>query len=369
MDFFSIHSATLRAMTSPPYPTEKLTLVSPPPVKPGDRVAMLSPSWAGPAVYPDVHDVGLQVIREEFLLETVEYPTTRRLDASAKDRARDLMDAFSDDSIAAVMTSIGGDDQLTVLPHLDRDVFVAHPKRFFGFSDNTNSLNYLWNLGIVSYHGSSTMIHLARAGGVHPISMESLRSALFTNDTVELKPVDGFTDLTPEWSNLSTLDSLIPTTNESGWHWHNADHVVTGPTWGGNLEILHWNLAANRWILPVDAYSGCVLLLETSEEMPPSEEVFRMLRNFGERGLLQQFLAVVVAKPKAWSHERMNAAAAREAFRNDQRDAVLQAVDAYNPTALVVIGPDFGHTDPQYVIPYGGQMTVDGPARCVTMTY
>jgi muramoyltetrapeptide carboxypeptidase LdcA involved in peptidoglycan recycling len=36
---------------------------------------------------------------------------------------------------------------------------------------------------------------------------------------------------------------------------------------------------------------------------------------------------------------------------------------------MVVCGPDFGHTDPQYVIPYGGRMTVDGPAREVWVTY
>ncbi|MHB8380149.1 MAG: S66 peptidase family protein [Acidimicrobiales bacterium] len=356
-------------MTSSPLPTERPELASPPPLKPGDRVAMLSPSWAGPAVYPAVHDVGLAVLREEFQLEPTEYPTTRRLGASPEDRARDLMDAFRDESIAAVMTSIGGDDQLTVLPHLDDAVVRAHPKRFFGFSDNTNVLNYLWNLGVVSYHGSSTMIHLARAGGTNPVSVNSLRAALFTNDTVELKPVGEFTDVTPQWSDLTTLESPVPTTKEGGWRWHNAHQVVTGPTWGGNLEILHWNLAANRWILPVNAYAGCVLLLETSEEMPSSDEVFRMLRNFGERGLLQQFPAVVVAKPKAWSHDRMNDASARETFRRDQRDAVLQAVALYNPNALVVIGPDFGHTDPQFVIPYGGRMTVDGPSRRVTMTY
>ena len=47
------------------------------------------------------------------------------------------------------------------------------------------------------------------------------------------------------------------------------------------------------------AYAGCVLLLETSEEMPTAEETFRMLRNFGERGLLAQFPAILVATAKA----------------------------------------------------------------------
>ena len=41
----------------------------------------------------------------------------------------------------------------------------------------------------------------------------------------------------------------------------------------------------------------------------------------------------------------------------------------YNPEAMVVCGPDFGHTDPQYVLPYGGRMTVDGVARRISVTY
>jgi muramoyltetrapeptide carboxypeptidase LdcA involved in peptidoglycan recycling len=36
---------------------------------------------------------------------------------------------------------------------------------------------------------------------------------------------------------------------------------------------------------------------------------------------------------------------------------------------MVVLGPDFGHTDPQYVLPYGGPMTIDGPNRRITTTY
>jgi muramoyltetrapeptide carboxypeptidase LdcA involved in peptidoglycan recycling len=94
-----------------------------------------------------------------------------------------------------------------------------------------------------------------------------------------------------------------------------------------------------------------------------------MLRDAGERGLLERFPAVIVAKPKAWHHDRVTNEEEREKFRRDQRDAVLKALEVYNPDALVVIGPDFGHTDPQYVVPYGGQMTVDGPSRRIKMTY
>ncbi|QTD96784.1 hypothetical protein S1361_05440 [Streptomyces cyanogenus] len=39
------------------------------------------------------------------------------------------------------------------------------------------------------------------------------------------------------------------------------------------------------------AYDGSVLFLETSEELPSAAEVFRILRNMGERGLLEHFPA------------------------------------------------------------------------------
>ncbi len=341
----------------------------PPKLDRGDRVAIVSPSWAGAGAYPEVHEMGLRVLRERFGLIPVEYPTTRQLGASAVERARDLNAAFADSEIKALMAVIGGSDQITVLPHLDADLIAANPKAFFGYSDNTNLLNYLWNLGISSYHGGSTLVHLARPGGVHDVAMTSLGHALFDHQVVEIAPVDYFTDLECRWEEPSTLAAPLPTTRETGWHWHNGARVASGTTWGGNLEILHWNLASNRWILPNEAYAGCVLLLETSEEMPPADDVFRMLRNFGERGLLAQFGAVVVAKAKAWHGHAPLALPQRTAFRADQEAAVLRALAIYNPHAIFVYGPDFGHTDPQYVLPYGGLMTVDGPAQRISVRY
>ena len=343
--------------------------VTPPKLARGDRVALVSPSWAGAGVFPLVHERGVRVLTEDLGLEVVEYPTTRQVGASPELRARDLNAAFGDPLISAVMATIGGSDQITVLPFLDPDVIGANPKSFFGYSDNTNLLNYLWRLGMVGYHGGSTLVHLARPGGVHPMFFDSLRRALFTNETVELSPASRFTDLQPRWDDVSTLERELATTPEPGWHWHNADRVVVGPTWGGNLEILHWNLAVNRWILANEEYRGCVLILETSEDMPSASEVYFMLRDAGERGLLSQFPAVVFAKPKAWSTTSPLDEGERMAYRLDQETAVLRALHEYNPDAMAVFGPDFGHTDPQYIIPFGGQMKVDGPSRTISVTY
>src|SRR5262245_14914842 len=111
--------------------------------------------------------MSMQRLRAEFGVEPVEFATTRQLDASPQDRAADLMAAFADPTVAAILACIGGDDQLTVLPFLDPELIAANPKSYFGYSDNTNLLNWLWNLGVASYHGGSTMMHLGRPGGLH----------------------------------------------------------------------------------------------------------------------------------------------------------------------------------------------------------
>ncbi len=98
---------------------------------------MLSPSFAAPAVAPQVHEQAMRRLEELTGLVPVEYPTTRRLGASAQARAADLNAAFGDPEVRAVLATIGGEDQITVVPHLDPALVRADPKPFLGYSDNT----------------------------------------------------------------------------------------------------------------------------------------------------------------------------------------------------------------------------------------
>ncbi|HEY0698421.1 MAG TPA: LD-carboxypeptidase, partial [Micromonospora sp.] len=218
----------------------------PPKPRPGDRVAVLSPSAGLPAVFPHVYELGLRRLREEFGLEPVEYPTTRAPHADPRDRARDISAAFADPSIRAVLATVGGDDQITVVPHLDDAVLRADPKPFFGYSDNTNLLNHLWRLGVVAYHGGSVLVHLGRPGAPHPLTFDSLRAALFTDDWYDLTPAAEWGDQPNDWHDPATLAVEPPMLPGAGWTWHGPRTVVEGPVWGGNLEVLHWLLAADR---------------------------------------------------------------------------------------------------------------------------
>jgi muramoyltetrapeptide carboxypeptidase LdcA involved in peptidoglycan recycling len=92
----------------------------------------------------------------------------------------------------------------------------------------------------------------------------------------------------------------------SPWSWHGPAGTVSGPAWGGSLEIVDFHLRTGRYLLPDSAYDGAVLFLETSEE---------------------------------------------------------------TTDVPLVVGVDFGHTDPQLVIPSGGTVTVDSAARQIAVTF
>ncbi|KMS81890.1 peptidase [Streptomyces leeuwenhoekii] len=348
-------------MTTPAYP---------PKPSPGDRVAVVSPSAGLPGLFPLPYELGLERLREVFGLEPVEYPATRKIGSTPRERAEDIHAAFADPDVKAVIASIGGDDQITVLPLLDRALIRASPKPFFGWSDNTNLLAYLHRTGIVAYHGGSVMCELGRPGAMHPQTEESLRAALFTSGPYELRPAARWRDVDLDWADPATFGAEPATRPGTGWTWVGADRVVEGRGWGGCLEILGWLLMADREV-PRDPaeFDGGVLFLETSEEMPSATEVFRTLRNMGERGLLRRFAALLMARPKTWSFERPHTPEKSARHAAEQREAVLAAMRAYAPGTTIVFDVDFGHTDPQLVLPYGGLIRVDGPARRITVTY
>ncbi len=285
------------------------------------------------------------------------------------ERAADIHAAFEDTTIKAVIISIGGDDQLTVLKHLDRELIKANPKPFFGYSDATNLLVFLWNLGIVGYHGGSIMAQYGRPKAMHPATEDSIRAALFTRGAYELTSQGRSGDVDRPWEDPRTFDDEPEMESVDGWSWHNATGVVEGVSWGGNLEILSELMMADREIRHPAAYDGCVLVLETSEEMPSPRAVYRVLRNMGERGLLERFPVLLMGRAKSWSFERPFGAGEKTRFRTGQREAVLRALGEYAPGTMAVLDVDFGHTDPQFVVPYGGVIRVDGPARSISVRY
>jgi muramoyltetrapeptide carboxypeptidase LdcA involved in peptidoglycan recycling len=336
---------------------------------PGEKVAVLSPSFAAPGFAPEVHEQAMDRLAKITGVVPVEYPTTRRLGASAQERAADLNAAFADLEVRAVLATIGGEDQITVVPHLDPEIVRADPKPFLGYSDNTNVLNWLWNQGVAGFYGGSTQVHLGPGPAVDEVHVGSLRAALLTGGQLEITEPGESEDIGVDWMDPAALSKFGDRTPTEPWTWAGPATSVTGRTWGGCAEVVQWILTAGRFPADPSVLQGGVLLLETSEELIPAREFGRILRSLGERGLISAVDAVLVARPPTSSFDVHPGPRERATRRAEQRDVAIETVQRYNPEAVVVVGIPFGHTRPQWILPYGGTMTVDNTTQTLWADY
>lgn len=325
---------------------------------PGDKVAVLSPSFAAPGMFPTVYELGLERLRTIFQLEPVEYPTTRKLGASPAERAADLVGAFSNPDIKAVIATIGGDDQVTYIKNLPKDPFLHNPKSFFGYSDNSHFCNFLFLLGIPSYYGGSIMTQYAMQGAMDEYTVRYIKHALFEGGEIEIIPSETYNDQEYDWHD----DALLC---KARHHWPNEDYYwdgsqnAEGILWGGCLESVDEMLRHDVPIPTLEQFKDIVLMLETSEEIPTADYVRRVFRAFGERGILGVVRGVLMGRAKAWELDKRYADKEKEQYRNEQRETVLRVIRQYNPDVTIVQNVNFGHTDPQVPMPYGGKIHID----------
>ncbi len=247
--------------------------------RPGDKVAVVSPSFAAPGAAPAVHEQAMRRLTELTGLVPVEYSTTRKVGTSARERAADLNAAFGDHRPGPVRGLRQG---------------LGRPKG----TDRVRRPRTHRTMGLGRSGALGHQPHLGRVHRRHPVD-----------------PQRG-----PLPQNPSVLD-------------------------------------------------GGVLLLESSEDLIPAQEFGFILRSLGERGVLDAVDAVMVARPPASSFTRMPDPAGRAAHRQAQRETAIEIVERYNAGAVVCFGVPFGHTRPQWILPYGGTVTVDGASQRVWADY
>jgi muramoyltetrapeptide carboxypeptidase LdcA involved in peptidoglycan recycling len=338
--------------------------ITPPPLEPGDRVAVVAPSSGSAREAPHVLALALERLRETFDLEPVVYPTARQsnefLVDSPRARAADLHAAFQDPDVSGIFATIGGHEQLRILRYFDTGVAREHPTRFYGMSDNTNLNMALWNAGVVSYSGAQLMNELAVPGALPEYTERYCRRAFFEDAVGALEPSDAWTDEpTGFWADPSVRDRAPEYEDNPGWRWRGGSGPVTGRFWGGCRAIVEWQLAADRYVPDADELDGAVLGLELAEDLPSADDVAGTLVCLGERGLLENFGAVLVGRVPGRSFVAEPPEAEREAYRQRIRETVTRWVERYNPDAPVVLGLDWGHTNPVAPMPVGGEVTVE----------
>ncbi|HEY1574605.1 MAG TPA: LD-carboxypeptidase [Pseudonocardiaceae bacterium] len=218
--------------------------------------------------------------------------------ANPQARARDLNAAFADPDIRAVLATVGGEDQITVVPHLDPAPVRADPKPFLGYSDNANILSWLWTQGVAGFYGGSTQVHFGPGPAVDRCHADALRAALLTGERLEVTDPGESQDFGRDWADPAALTEYAERASTQPRNWAGPARAVTGRSWGGCIEVIQWILTAGRFPADPAVLAGAVLLLETSEDVIPAPEFGWILRSLGERGVLAAVAAVLVARPR-----------------------------------------------------------------------
>ena len=326
-------------------------------LSPGDRVAAISLSWGGPGEFPHRYEAGKRQLQEEFGLEVVETRHALRdpgwLHENPRARAEDLMEAFEDESVSGIVSTIGGDDSIRLLPYLDPDVFRSNPKVFLGYSDTTVTHLALFGAGLVSFYGPSVMAGFAENAGMFPYTVSSVRRTLFSPDPVGVvgPNPDGWTAEELDWAVPENQEKRRRLNPREGWRFLQGGGVARGRLLGGCLEILELLRGTEAWP-GEDAWRGAIMFLETSEEAPSPTVVARALRVYAAMGILEELSGIIFGRPGG--------------------DVPVERFDEYEEAILgVVVGEeglgdlplvtrmDFGHTDPMFVLPYGVEAEID----------
>ncbi len=332
-------------------------LIKPKQLEKGARVAAVTLSWGGPGQFPHRYRAGKRQLEDLLGVEVVEMPHTLAdpawLAEHPEARARDLMDAFADESIDAVVSTIGGEDSIRLLSHLDLDVLRSHPKILLGYSDTTVLHFACLKAGLVSFYGPSIMAGFGENGGVFPYMARSVQRTLCSTKPVgRLEPnTDGWTVEYLDWAdpeNQSVKRKLEPS---EPWRFLQGEGVHSGRSIGGCLEVVEFLRGTAVWPGP-DLWDGAVLFLETSEEAPPPAVLEQALRSYAAMGLLDRLSGILFGRPGGGVPPDEFEAYDRALIRVVSEETGLHSLP-------IVTRMDFGHTDPMMVLPVGIRVRID----------
>jgi muramoyltetrapeptide carboxypeptidase LdcA involved in peptidoglycan recycling len=180
---------------------------------------------------------------------------------------------------------------------------------------------------------------------------------LFGTEPFELAAATEWTEEFLDWAQPDLQARRRRWWPSPGWQWLSGTAAVTGELIGGNAEILE--MAKGTAIWPADTdWDGAILLLETSEDVPPPDNLKHWLRNYLALGVLDRIDALLIARPMGYTQPQTF-----ELWANVQ--AVL--AEAGRPDLPVVANVDYGHTSPAGVLPLGAQARVDPEYRTITV--
>ncbi|HFI0678795.1 TPA: S66 peptidase family protein [Streptococcus suis] len=304
-------------------------------IKKGDHIRVVSPSSsiesiggfeANVAAKKKLEALGFRLSFSEHYFENDIFDS-----APIASRVADLEAAFANETVDAVLTTIGGFNCNELLPYLDFDLIAQNPKIFCGYSDTTALLNAIYaKTGMQTYMGPAYSSFKMEQGQQYQTT--SWLNAV-TQDTYHLTP-------SLEWSSDAWYLPNAPRTfYPTEWKVYNPGQA-SGIAIGGNISTL--NLLTGTEFAPrPDKY---VLFLEEAED----DDYLIIARHL--TALLQTY-----PNPQAVVFGR---------FPKETKltEEILLTILDKHPILKkvpVLYDLDFAHTQPLFTITIGGQVEID----------
>ena len=318
---------------------------TPPLLRPGDTITVVSPASPVPALRPERFERGLSNLKAlGFKIRTGNNARAIHGHTAGivEQRVDDLHAAFADDEVRAIICSIGGYNSNSLLEHLDYDLIRNNPKILMGYSDITALLLAIQaKTDLVTFLGPSLMVQFGEHGGLHPYTESHLRNTLMSPTPpgrLEASGVSIHEYL--EWDRDDTRPRHEepdegPKTLRPG--------RVEGHVIAGNLCTLA-ALAGTPYLPDLE---GAVLCLEVSDE-EYTAWVDRYLVQLRQIGAFDRAAALVVGRTHSDSGFT---------DKDPLEDLLLAATGGKD--IPIATGFDFGHTDPMFVLPIGVRAAVE----------
>ena len=352
-------------------------MIKPKHLQKGDKIAIvsLSAGLLGMPFCAHELEIGLRRLKEMGLEPVIMPNALRGIDYLAEHpeaRAADLKQVFLDNSIAAILCAIGGDDTYRLIPYLMEDdqfkqAVKEHPKIFCGFSDTTINHLMLHKLGLATFYGPALLPDLAELDReMLPYTRSYFEKIFLTEPGFAIHSSGVWYSERESFGPEQVGTPRAAHAEMRGYEVLNGAGTVKGRLFGGCVESIYDALTGDRYgdepgiiekyaILPaLDEWRDKLLFLETSEEMPAPDKLQAMLAALKDRGILQAVRGVIVGKPM-------------EEKYYEQYKSVWRKILADLDTP-VLYNVNFGHATPRCILPYGAETAVDYDRRTITVT-
>lgn len=325
--------------------------IYPPLLKKGDTMAVISPSGGLAALVPHRLDNAIKFLENQGY-KIKEFSCTRKNNgwesASAEERAKDIMDAFLDKEVKAIICSIGGNTLNKTLKYLDFEKIKQNPKILCGYSD-ISVLHYaiLKKTSLSTFYGPCMMTQFGESLKPLDYTVEYFNKAIVEGDIGEVKASEKWTDEVLDWFTKKDLERLRELKENKGYVWLKKG-AVTGEIIGGCLHSLTHLIGTEYW----PDHQDKILFIEIPEgedfrKGEPLAEVDAQLADLETAGVFKEIKGLIIGRPFQYTKEE----------EDKFKEIILDNVKDFD--FPILYGVDVGHTDPQITIPLGAEVEID----------